>query len=66
MKNPTDFVMYVVMLKKPNETVFAPYWHYGSYAQGFAHKTDANKGAESLNKTFGPKSAYVQQYGPYK
>ena len=66
MRNPPDFVMYVLMYKPDDE--FIPYWQgkaIGAYAMGYKHKVDANKRLKVLRQIWGEKNAYVQQYGPY-
>ena len=66
MKNPPDFVMYVVMYKPKDK--FIPYWEdseSGFHAMGYLLKRNANKRMKKLRKIWGEKNAYVQMYGPY-
>ena len=71
MKNPPDFVMYVVMVKTPDSDKFDPCWGewadspQGVYARGFASKRDADKECKNWRVRYGKKNAYIQQYGPY-
>jgi hypothetical protein len=65
MRDAPDFVMYVVMVKLHDK--FAPWWHKSSYgikAEGYATLADANKEMRIVQKIYGSKNAYVQQYGP--
>jgi hypothetical protein len=67
MKNPPDFVLYVVMYKP--ESKFVPYcegYWTGLHAMGYLHKIDANRRLKDLRQTWGKGNVYVQQYGPYK
>lgn len=70
MKNPPNFVMYVVMVKPPNAKAFDPRWsewaesQNGRYARGFASKSDADKECREYRVRYGKKNAYIQQYGP--
>jgi hypothetical protein len=69
MKNPPDFVMYVVMVKSPGATGFDPCWgNWGAsldaHARGYARKRDADKHCREFRARYGKKNAYVQQYGP--
>jgi hypothetical protein len=67
MRNPPDFVMYVVMYKPDDK--FVPYWEAyldGVQAAGYLHKGDAAKCVKVLRRTWGKDNVYVQQYGPYK
>lgn len=72
MKNPPDFVVYVVMVKCVPSGNFDPQWcpwaeaQCGRYAMGFQSKRDANKACKVARTRHGAKNAYVQQYGPYK
>lgn len=72
MKNPPDFVMYVVMVKLPNRHNFHPNWetvtdcgeeHIG--AVGFKSRSDADDACKYCRALYGKKNAYIQQYGPY-
>lgn len=66
MKNPPDFVMYVVMYKPSDR--FVPYWESnmsGVHAMGYLHKGDAQRRLKFLRQTWGKENVYVQQYGPY-
>jgi hypothetical protein len=70
MKNPPDFVMYVVMVKAPGSDKFDPCWGewaefgHGVHAKGFARKLDAVSECKVFRVRYGKKNAYVQQYGP--
>jgi hypothetical protein len=72
MKNPPDFVMYVVMVKPTKDSVFDPCWGEwsdsvrGVFAKGFARKRDADRECKIYRVRYGTKNAYVQQYGPYR
>jgi hypothetical protein len=71
MKTPPDFVMYVVMVKRPGSEKFDPQWYPGSYygggpeAIGFQKRRTAQKSCKIFQCRYGKKNAYVQQYGPY-
>jgi len=65
MRNPPDFVMYVVMVKKTGEARYNPLWCGGIQAQGFARRKDAMPLLRMQQDIYGKKNAYVQQYGPY-
>ena len=62
VKNPPDFVMYVVMVKKPLSKKFDPAWR-GSDHDG--RKRDALNDLRIYKQNCGKQNAYVQQYGPY-
>ena len=66
MKNPPDFVMYVVMVKAPGNKNFNPCWNPAAlpYVRGFKRKADAQFALKSCQAFYGKKNAYVQQYGP--
>ena len=71
MTNPSDFVMYVVMVRPPKAEKFNPAWSewtepvYGRFAYGWAKKRDADKLCKTFRACWGKKNAYVQRYGPY-
>ena len=70
MKNPPNFVMYVVMVKRTNSRKFDPLWTSfedddEQFAQGFRSKKDALDHCTFFQEIHGKKNAYVQQYGPY-
>lgn len=68
MKNPPDFVMYVVMVKPPPGKKFKPYWFDNNgrtIADGFKDISEAELLRDWLQGRYGKKNAYVQQYGPY-
>ena len=68
MRNPPDFVMYVVMVKARTET-FEPDWFTdhddGQHCCGFAKRSDARKVMLDYQRIYGKKNAYIQEYGPY-
>lgn len=69
MKNPPDFVMYVVMYRPIDK--FLPYWEAesdvgGVYSSGYRSKAEANRRLKGIRQVWGKENAYVQQYGPYK
>ena len=70
MKNPPDFVMYVVMFRPADYIDFNPWWGdgpdgvHGRCAKGFSRKQDADKECKICRVRYGKKNAYVQQYGP--
>jgi hypothetical protein len=66
MKNPPDFVMYVVMVKAPGNKTFNPHWTPTAfpYTRGFQRKADARFALKSIQVAYGKTNAYVQQYGP--
>ena len=70
MTNPSDFVMYVVMVKPPNARSLTLLGHSGlirswSYAKGFARNGMRIEQCKTFRVRYGKKNAYVQQYGPF-
>lgn len=70
MKNPPDFVVYVVMVKGMNDANFGPRFRpnsgYTPFAFAYATRRDAWKELRYWRNLVGKENAYVQQYGPYK
>lgn len=69
MRNPPDFVMYVVMVKVPGNKNFNPLWTMfensdEDFAQGFRLRREALEEMRACQNIYGKKNAYVQQYGP--
>ena len=67
MKNPPDFVMYVVMIRLPHENTFGPWWQKsvdGPKAEGYANRSSAAKELRCCQALYGKKNCYVQMYGP--
>ena len=68
VKNPPDFVMYVVMVKKHRSGKFNPnWWEFlsGTYTKGYQNKSDVERKLKEICKYYGKNNVYVQQYGPY-
>jgi hypothetical protein len=71
MRNPPDFVMYVVMVKLPSNKNFDPVWILNEpegryFAQGFKKRREAIEDLRIYQRAYGKKNAYVQQYGPFR
>ena len=69
MRNPPDFVMYVVMVRRPEEKNFNPVWQWRPnddhrFAQGFRNRSEAIEDLRIYQSFYGKKNAYVQLYGP--
>ena len=70
MRNPPDFVMYVVMVKARTKN-FDPDWSSSDgydvkFCYGFAKRSDARHVMLDYQRIYGKKNAYVQQYGPFR
>ena len=65
MRNPPDFVMYVVMVKYPRSDKFNPLRDCEGSAEGFISRKAARNTLTRFRRQYGKKNAYVQQYGPY-
>ena len=65
MKNPPDFVMYVIMVKAPGKKNFDPLRDCEGSAEGFISRKAARNTLARFQRRYGKKNAYVQQYGPY-
>ena len=66
MKNPPDFVMYVVMVKLPGATTFNPHRDCEGSSEGFNSRKAASGTLKKFQRRYGKKNAYIQQYGPYR
>ena len=65
MKNPPDFVMYVVMVRRIGNKNFVPEWNHDGMIYGYRTKAQARPSMRDYQRIYGKENAYVQQYGPY-